>query len=212
MFVYEPCHGSGSLLPVCSNRDLGSVLCQSMCNLMWTDLHWDRFFSNVPKFPPHHYHSTKTPYSFIHSFICHWHYINLEIGMCRITPTLMIYFCIVIICVDCILHVCFECGFESYKKTWSCTDDPLWEIKPTSAYVYWKYSAALVMLSSVSCFWSTECFTQRWPQINNCRPWKHNFGSTHLRRSGKCRSCWKSLCRDMTDTQDAYFLWMEDCS
>ena len=147
-----------------------------------------------------------------HSFICHWHYINLEIGMCRITPTLMIYFCIVIICVDCILHVCFECGFESYKKTWSCTDDPLWEIKPTSAYVYWKYSAALVMLSSVSCFWSTECFTQRWPQINNCRPWKHNFGSTHLRRSGKCRSCWKSLCRDMPDTQDAYFLWMEDCS
>jgi len=32
--IYRLCHGSGSLLPACSNWSLGSVPCQSTCNLL----------------------------------------------------------------------------------------------------------------------------------------------------------------------------------
>ena len=60
----------------------------------------------------------------------------------------------------------------------------LFKKKKKCAYVYWIYSAALVMLPSVSHVLKYRVFHPEVATNNNCRSWKHNFGITLRTRCG----------------------------
>jgi hypothetical protein len=51
VILQRPCQGSGSYLPASHRGGPGSRPCQSMWDLWWEKLHWDRFLSDFFGFP-----------------------------------------------------------------------------------------------------------------------------------------------------------------